>query len=87
MGLLSVSDTWPEADFLNLPADARSIEALEAMLCEVDCNQSTLPVLVVYRSLAASTTYDCSLFKDLEFAADGRHVYLIIGEFDGPNVF
>ncbi len=85
--LLSVLDTLPEAGISNLPADAQSVEGLETMLCELDCNQSTLPVLVVYRTPAASTKYDCGLLKALEFAADRRHAYLILGEFKEPNVF
>ncbi len=87
LSLLSVLDIWPEADVSNLPADAQSVEGLETMLREFDCNQSTLPLLVVYRGPVASATHDCSLFKALEFAADRRHACLIIGEFNGPNVF
>ncbi len=33
LGLLSVLDTWPEADVSNLPADVQSVEGLETMLC------------------------------------------------------
>ncbi len=69
-----------------LPTDAQSTEGFETILCELNYNQSALPVLVVYRRTTASAADDSSFFKALEFAAGLREESLIIGDFNGPDV-
>ncbi len=67
-----------------LPAEAQPSTGFEAIICELHTNQSTLPVLAVYRSPNASEDDHDRLFKAMDFVFKPRGQYLIISDFNAP---
>ncbi len=69
-----------------LPAEAQPSTGFEAIICEQHINQSTLPVLVVYRSPNDSEDDHDRLFKAMDFVSKLHGECPSTGDFNAPHM-